>query len=253
MENWFTLDRIDADTHIISEYRHWEETHCYLFEGSERCLLIDTGLGICNISEVVEKLTDKPVTAVATHIHWDHIGGHEYYPDFYAHETELNWLSGEFPLTMETIRGMVKDRCDLPEGYDVNTYKFFQGMPTRVLQDGDTIDLGERMITALHTPGHSPGHLCFWEPQRGYLFTGDLVYKDTLFAYYPSTDPQAYLASLEKVAALPVKKVFPAHHSLDIQPEILIRMREALRQLKVDGNLHHGSGTFDYGDWAIWL
>ena len=154
---------------------------------------------------------------------------------------------------METIRGMVKDRCDLPEGYDVNTYKFFQGTPTRVLKDGDTIDLGGRMITALHTPGHSPGHLCFWEPQRGYLFTGDLVYKDTLFAYYPSTDPQAYLASLEKIAALPVKKVFPAHHSLDIQPEILIRMRDALRQLKVDGKLHHDSGTFDYGDWAIWL
>ena len=122
-----------------------------------------------------------------------------------------------------------------------------------MLQDGDTINLGGRNITALHTPGHSPGHLCFWEPQRGYLYTGDLVYKDTLFAYYPSTDPQAYLASLEKLAALPVKKVFPAHHSLEIQPEILCRMRDAFRQLKHDGNLHHGSGTFEYGDWAVWL
>ena len=126
-------------------------------------------------------------------------------------------------------------------------------MPTRVLQDSDTIDLGGRVITALHTPGHSPGHLCFWEAQRGYLFTGDLVYKDTLFAYYPSTDPQAYFLSLEKIAALPVEKVFPAHHSLDIQPEILIRMQDALRQLKFDGKLHHGNGTFDYGDWAIRL
>lgn len=141
-----------------------------------------------------------------------------------VHEAELHWLNGEFPLMLDTIQGMVIDRCDLPEGYNINTYKFFQGMPTQVLQDGDTIDLGGRVITALHTPGHSPGHLCFWEPQRGYLFTGDLVYKDTLFAYYPSTDPQAYLASLEKIAVLPVKKVFPAHHSLDIQPEILIRM-----------------------------
>ncbi|MEW9123963.1 MAG: MBL fold metallo-hydrolase [Thermotaleaceae bacterium] len=253
MENWFTLNSIDEETHIISEYRHWEETHCYLLEAKERCLIIDTGLGICDISEEVKKLTDKPVTAVATHIHWDHIGGHKYYPDFYAHEEELNWLNGEFPLTIDTIRGMVIDRCDLPEGYDVNTYKFFQGMPTRVLQDGDSIDLGGRIITVIHTPGHSPGHLCFWEAQRGYLFTGDLVYKDTLFAYYPSTDPQAYLSSLEKIAALPVKKVFPAHHSLDIQPEILIRMRDAFRQLKAGGNLHHGSGTFDYGDWAIWL
>lgn len=64
---------------------------------------------------------------------------------------------------------------------------------------------------------------------------------------------EAYLASLEKIAALPVKKVFPAHHSLEIQPDILIRMREALRRLKAEGKLHHGSGAFDYGDWGIRL
>lgn len=253
MSDWFTIDHIDADTHIISEYRHWEETHCYLLNGSERSLLIDTGLGICNIYDEVKKLTDKPVTAVATHIHWDHMGGLKYFPDFYAHEAELNWLNGEFPLTMEQIRGMVIDRCDLPEGYDVNKYEFFQGTPTRLLKDGDVIDIGGRSIQVLHTPGHSPGHMCFWEKDRGYLFTGDLVYKDTLFAYYPSTDPEAYLASLKKVAALPVKRVFPAHHTLDIQPEILVRMRDAFRQLKAEGKLHHGSGTFDYGDWAVWL
>jgi glyoxylase-like metal-dependent hydrolase (beta-lactamase superfamily II) len=250
---WFTIDRLDEDSFILSEYRHWEETHCYLLCGTQRSLLIDTGLGICNISEEVNKLTDKPVTAVATHIHWDHIGGHRYYPDFYAHEEELSWLQGGFPLSMETIRGMVVDRCDLPEGYDVSAYEFFQGTPTRILMGCEAIDLGGRIIEVLHTPGHSPGHMCFWEAPRGYLFTGDLVYKDTLFAYYPSTDPQAYLASLSKVAALPVRRVLPAHHTLDIQPEILIRMRNAFRKLNDDGKLHHGSGTFDYGDWAVWL
>lgn len=253
MKPWFTIDQIDEKTHIISEYRHWEETHCYLLEGNDRALLIDTGLGICDISEKVKTLTDKPVTAVATHIHWDHIGGHRYYSDFYAHEAELNWLAGEFPLNMQTIRGMVVDRCELPQGYDVGTYEFFQGTPTRVLHDGDVIDLGGREITALHTPGHSPGHMCFWEAATGYLFTGDLVYKDTLFAYYPSTDPQAYLKSLERIAALPVRRVFPAHHTLGIQPEILARMRDAFRALDAEGKLHHGSGTFDYGDWAVWL
>lgn len=251
--NWFTLDQIQDDTFILSEYRHWEETHCYLLNGTERSLLIDTGLGICNISNQVCRLTKNPVTAVATHIHWDHIGGHQYFPDFYAHEAELNWLDGQFPLPIETIREMVVDRCDLPEGYDVSTYEFFQGTPSRVLKDGDVLDLGGRRIQVLHTPGHSPGHLCFWEAERGFLFTGDLVYKDTLFAYFPSTDPQAYLASLEKIAALPVTRVFPAHHSLDIQPEILLRMRDAFRQLQADGMLHHGSGTFDYGDWAVQL
>jgi len=253
MSDWFTIDQIDKNTYSISEYRHWEETHCYLLNGSCRSLLIDTGLGICNIYDEVIKLTDKPITAVATHIHWDHIGGHKYFLDFLAHEEELNWLSGEFPLTIEQIKEMVLDRCNPPEGYDVNDYKFFQGKPTRVLKDGDEIDLGDRHIQVLHTPGHSPGHMCFWEEPLGYLFTGDLVYKDTLFAYYPSTDPEAYLTSLEKVSALPVKSVFPAHHTLDIKPEILTRMRDAFRQIKADGKLHHGSGTFDYGDWAVWL
>ncbi|ENK0556645.1 MBL fold metallo-hydrolase [Clostridium sporogenes] len=253
MDNWFTIDHIDKDTHIISEYRHWEETHAYLLNGTERSLLVDTGLGICNIYDEVIKLTDKPVTAVATHIHWDHIGGHKFFPDFYAHEDELNWLNGEFPLTLEQIKDMVVDRCDLPEGYNVDNYKFFQGTPTMVLKDNDIIDIGGRSIQVLHTPGHSPGHICFFEKERGYLFTGDLVYKDTLFAYYPSTDPKAYLKSIERVATLPVKKVFPAHHSLDIHLEILIRMRDAFRQLESEGKLHHGSGIFEYKDFAIWI
>lgn len=253
MGDWFTINKIDENTHIISEYRHWEETHCYLLEGGRRSLLIDTGLGIENIYGEVVKLTKKPITAVATHIHWDHIGGHKYFPDFYAHAAELDWLNGQFPLSLETIKEMVLDRCDPPDGFDADRYELFQGTPSKMLEDGDVIDLGGRCIEVLHTPGHSPGHLCFWEATTGYLFTGDLVYKDVLFAYYPSTDPEAYLASLEKVAVLPVQRVLPAHHSLDIQPEILGRMRDAFRQLKAEGKLHHGSGTFDYGDWGVWL
>lgn len=253
MDNWFTVDQIDSSTYIFSEYRHWEETHCYLLNGTERSLLIDTGLGIRNIRELAERYTDRPITAVATHVHWDHIGSHRYFPDFYAHEDELDWLSGGFPLPLSAIREMVLDRCDAPDDFDINSYEFFQGTPTRVLADRDIIGLGGRSVEVLHTPGHSPGHMCFWEAERGWLFTGDLAYKDMLLAYYPSTVPEAYLASLERVAALPAERVFPAHHSLDMSPEILVRMRDALRQLKAEGRLRHGTGKLDYGDWGIWL
>ena len=252
-DHWFTVEKIDDGTYVISEYRHPEETHCYLLIGCERCLLIDTGLGICNIYEQVRKLTDKPVTAVATHIHWDHIGGHKYFPDFYAHEAELDWLNGKFPLSIQTVRDALTDRCVLPEGFDVNAYSVFQGTPTKILHGGETIDLGDRKIKVLHTAGHSPGHLCFWEEERGYVFTGDLIYKDMLFADYTSTDPEAYLQSLERIAALPAKRLFPAHHSLDIKPEIAVGMRDAFRDLKTQGKLRHGAGTFDYGDWSVRL
>jgi len=93
MSDWFTIEKIDEDTHVISEYKHWEESHSYLLNGEQYSLLIDTGLGIGNIYEEVRKLTDKPVIVVATHIHWDHIGGHKYFPEFYAHEDELGWLA----------------------------------------------------------------------------------------------------------------------------------------------------------------
>lgn len=253
MDNWFTIDTIEKDTYIISEYRHWEETHCYLLIGTDRSLLIDTGLGICNIYDEVRPLTDKPITAIATHIHWDHIGGHKYFPDFYAHQAELPWLRGEFPLSIETVREMVLDRCDPPEDFDVNQYQMFQGEPSRILYGGEKLDLGGRTVQVLHTPGHSPGHLCFWEENRGDLYTGDLVYLDTLFAYYPSTDPEAYLSSLEAIAVLPARRVLPAHHSMNVPPDTPAKMRDALRQLKRKGKLRHGAGVFQYDGWGIWL
>lgn len=252
-DNWFSIDQVDESTYIISENRHWEETHCYLLIGNDRALLIDTGLGISNIYEQVRNLTNKPVAAVATHIHWDHIGGHEYFPEFYAHEAELDWLNGKFPLPLQAVKNMVADRCELPEDFCFDGYAIFQGKPGRLLDDGDTIDLGGRTIQVLHTPGHSPGHLCFWEDEKGYLYSGDLVYEGTLFANYPSTDPQSYMTSLEKIAVLPIKQIFPGHHSLNIFPELVVKMRDAFRRLNEDDKLCHGSGTHNYGDWAIAL
>ena len=169
--DWFTVDRIDDDTYIISEYRHWEETHCYLLIGKDRALLIDTGLGIRNIFKVVASLTDKPITAIATHIHWDHIGGHKYYADFYAHEAELDWLNGKFPLSEETVRGMVLDRCDAPADFRIEDYRMFQGVPTKVLRGGEVIELGGRSVEVLHTAGHSPGsHVLLGAGARVYVY-----------------------------------------------------------------------------------
>ena len=250
---WFTVERLDEQTFAISEYRHWEETHCYLLVGRERSLLIDSGLGIGDISLPVRALTAGPVAAVATHVHWDHIGGHRYFSERYAHRAELSWLTGAFPLSTETVRQMVVERCDLPAGFDVGAYELFRGRPTRLLEDGELLDLGGRTVQVLHTPGHSPGHLCFWEAERGFLFSGDLAYLDTLFAYYPSTDPQAYLASLERVAALPVRRIWPGHHFLHCPQDLLIRMRDAFRKLDAEDRLHHGGGVYSFGDWGVRL
>jgi len=253
-EQWFTIESIDENTSVISEYKHWEETHCYLLNGTERGLLIDTGLGVENIWEQVKKLTDKPVTVVATHVHYDHIGGHKYFKDFYVHEAETEWINGGFPLTIEQVRNfLIEEPCDFPKNFYINDYQLFEGIPARVLKDYDTIELGERTIQVLHTPGHSPGHICLYEKEKGYLFTGDLIYLGVLFAYFPSTDPIAYMNSIKKLLPLPVNRILPAHHDLNVPLSIIEAMDKAFTELFNSGKLKHGSGTFYYPNFGIKL
>ena len=253
MKDWFTVDQIDEFTYIISEYQHWEENHSYLLVGDERALLIDTGLGIGDIGSLVRELTQKQIAAVATHVHWDHIGGHKDFSEIYTHKAELHWLDGNFPLHISEVRRMLADHCVFPNSFSLEEYRLFQGKPTELLEDGDVLDLGGRWLQVFHTPGHSPGHLCFWEEKTGYLFTGDLVYLGTLLADFPSTDPVQYLSSLEKVAKLPAKRLFPGHHSLDITPDLVRKMRDAFAELAASGKLYHGSGCYHYNNWAVRL
>ena len=64
MNEWFTVAEIDDQSFAISEYQHYEETHCYLLCGREKAVLIDTGLGVSNIKRVVDDITALPVTVL---------------------------------------------------------------------------------------------------------------------------------------------------------------------------------------------
>lgn len=148
---------------------------------------------------------------------------------------------------------MIKKCEHLPKNFDSDRYEIFSGTPSRYIDDGDVIDLGNRSIEVLHTPGHSPGHLCFFEIKTGYLFTGDLIYKGTLYANYPSTDPTAFLRSVKKICGLDIKRIFPAHHSTSIEPDFVSRVLYGLTMIESEGRLCHGSGLVRFEDWSILL
>lgn len=252
MEEWFTVEEIDGDTFAISEYRHWEETHCYLLLGKRRAALIDTGLGVSDIKAVVGTLTCLPVTVLTTHVHWDHIGGHRDFETIAAHELERDWLEGHFPLSLQAVKGNLTAKpCCFPEGFDPARYEVFQGKAQAAFRDGDCFDLGGRTLTAVHTPGHSPGHCCFYEQKRRYLYSGDLIYQGCLDAFYPTTDPLLFAQSVEKVGRLPVEQVLPGHHELHIPAGLIGEVGQGFRSLAHKGKLKQGSGVFDFGTFQI--
>jgi len=93
------------------------------------------------------------------------------------------------------------------------------------LTDGDTIAAGDGVITAVHTPGHSPDHLCFWEQDSRLLFCGDLAWKGSTIVIPPKYggDVTAYLTSLERVIQLAPAQMLPAHGDVIDQPIELLR------------------------------
>lgn len=252
MDNWFTVEKIDSQTFAISEYKHWEEAHCYLLCGNERSVLIDSGLGISNIKRVVSSLTSLPIIVVTTHVHWDHIGNHKLFDTIAVHEMERDWLVDNFPISLQEVKNnIMRLPFDFPDDFNIDKYQIFQGEPQILLHDDDIVDLGGRKLHVIHTPGHSPGHCCFYEPERKYLYSGDLIYKGCLYAFYPTTDPLCFYESIKKVQKYEIEKIFPGHHQLNISMSLLDKIAAEFDKIERMGRLRHGSGLFEFEDFQI--
>ena len=105
-----------------------------------------------------------------------------------------DWLSVQFPIPLMVVKSnLMREPCDFPLDFEADKYQLFCGEPRQILHDGDSVDLGNRNLTVIHTPRHSPGHCCFYEPQKKYLYSGDLIYSGCLDAFYPTTDPELFI------------------------------------------------------------
>jgi glyoxylase-like metal-dependent hydrolase (beta-lactamase superfamily II) len=115
------------------------------------------------------------------------------------------------------------------------------------LGDGDVVRVGKLNLTALHTPGHSADHLCFAIAEDGAVFTGDLVLgKGSSMVTYPEGNVAAYLRSLERLAALKPKMLFPGHWDpiTDAMGKIEeYRTHRLEREAQILAEIRRGTGT----------
>jgi glyoxylase-like metal-dependent hydrolase (beta-lactamase superfamily II) len=232
---WFAVEEVEPGTWLVGEPGH---VNCFLVEGAERAVLVDTGLGLADVAAAARALTGKPVLVVNTHGHSDHRGGNWRFTDVAAHPLAAA------PLTQPVAGGYLADyllvaREQLaaydrareaddrffhlftsatrprPLPADAGQWTVPAGPAPRPLADGEHIYLGGgRELTVRHTPGHSPDSLCLLDERAGLLFAGDTLITGDFWAHTPDSEVEVLAATLRRLAdelAGQLTAIYPAH------------------------------------------
>lgn len=229
-DRWFDRRTISDGVTLLWEPHVIELMRCNIWHvsGRDRDIVIDTGMGVASLLDEMEDLLDKPVSAVATHGHGDHIGGHHEFADTVAHAAEAAALTepdldsldpteawGQSGIDALTAAGYTFDSqyfvTALPAGVTLDSFRQQSAHVSRTVDEGDIIDLGDRTFEVLHLPGHSPGSIGLWEASTGTLFSGDAVYDGPLLDQLEGSDVADYCATMRRLLDLPVEVVHGGH------------------------------------------
>jgi len=201
------------------------ESNVWHVRGSERDLVVDAANGVGPLRPSIEALTDgRPVIAVVTHSHFDHVGCLYEFDDRRCHAADADmpnppglrlmredfpeWLVEDFAYYDAPLPDTVALRGVPSADFDPVAWTTPAATATSFLEEGDVVDLGDRALTVVHTPGHSAGSICLWEPATGVLFSGDAIYVDGKLGW---EDASAFATSLRLLRDVDVRVVHSGH------------------------------------------
>jgi glyoxylase-like metal-dependent hydrolase (beta-lactamase superfamily II) len=244
-DRWFELKRISDDITLLWEPHVVPLMRCNIWHvrGRDRDLMIDTGMGIASLREAALHLLQNNVTAVATHTHSDHVGGHHEFAHTLVHELEADNLRSprERGTLLASVLGENAIRRYREAGYPfdgdlitalpsaeyvISDYKIRAAAVTEIVKEGNIVDLGNRHFEVLHLPGHSPGSIGLWEAASGTLFSGDAIYDGPLLDEIGGADIATYVRTMKRLRQLPVQVVH-AGHDISFGRERLVALADA--------------------------
>jgi glyoxylase-like metal-dependent hydrolase (beta-lactamase superfamily II) len=259
-DKWFEVYRIRAGVFAIYEPHQFEEVISYVILGNRRALLFDTGMGIGKISHVVRELTPLPMTVLNSHTHFDHVGGNAEFSDIYDEETPFTRANQEGQSNVYSRDALRSERIcgHLPAGVSSASYAIRPWRVAHRVKDGEEIDLGNRSLRVIFTPGHTPDSLCLLDRKHGFLFTGDTFYPGPIYLFTPETDFTAYSRSVDRLANLATELtlLLPAHNLPVAEPVYLTRLAEAVKKIQagaVAPQLFEGRREYSFNGFSILL
>ena len=214
-EDWWRVRTVGDGVTWIDEPHIREFYRCNVWHvrGRDGDMLVDSGMGVVSLRAWVPLVTERPLQAVASHTHFDHIGCHHEFACRLCHAAEAGILAE--PTRAATLADpYVTDdifTCLPPGAYRSTTYRVKAAPATRLVADGDVVDLGDRHFEVIHTPGHSPGGIALWEAATAILFSGDIVYDGELIEDTYHSDAADYHRSMVRLYDLPVRVVHGGH------------------------------------------
>ena len=214
-ENWWRVTPLADAVTLIDEPHIQPFYRCNVWHirGSERDMLVDSGMGVVPLRQWVPLVTERPLQAVASHTHFDHIGCHDEFSCRLCHAAEAHLMRAPTRENTFADKYVTDDIFTSlpPEPYRSERYAVPAAPATRLLWDGDVIDLGDRRFEVIHTPGHSPGGIALWEAATGILIAGDIVYDGELIEGTSNLEQRQYIESMKRLYALPVRVVHAGH------------------------------------------
>ena len=216
---WYRARSLGNDVTLIWEAHIKPFYRCNIWHlrGRDRDLLIDSGFGMVPLRQHIPLLTGRPLIAVASHTHCDHIGGHYEFEERGVHDAERDIIAHptrENTAILDWYVNLDMFCATPPADFEPSTFAIRPAPATAVLAAGDVVDLGDRAFEVVHIPGHSPGSIALWEAKTGILFTGDMVHNGPngigrLILYHSNEND--YLASVERIRNMPVEVVHVGH------------------------------------------
>lgn len=214
--DWYKAKHLgDGVTHIHEIHvAKWLRCNIWHVRGRDRDLIIDTGMGLRPMTQEIAQLSERPITAIMTHSHFDHAGGLHEFSERCGHPREAGIIDAPTDANTVADSGYVRAETftALPyEGFSHENYHVKPAPLTRLLDEGDVVDLGDRAFHVFHLPGHSPGSIALFEKTTGLLFSGDVIYDGALIDDLYHSEPEVLAQSHARLRELPVSTVHAGH------------------------------------------